>query len=138
MLSVTRLFPNRLSNLRGVLGIGDIAGRWGCGWGDSVHAGDDSWDASGDVLGSKGHWRGNWVSWDRSWVGHGSWGGGGARDGGVGIDNWGGHSAGVCLGWAVGHLRSAGSDGVNDGGALVCISTDSSRQTTQAALTVVL
>ena len=130
-------FAVGLLNLRGVLGICDISRRWGCGWGDGVYAGDHSWDASGDVLGSKGDRRGHWVGWDRRWVGNSSWGGGGARGGGVGIDNWGGQSAGIGPGRAVGHLRSAGSDGVNDGGALVLVSTDS-LQTPQVELTVVL
>lgn len=115
-------------NLRGVLGIchtGSGRGNTGWGWADGVDTGDHSWDASGDVAGGQGHWGGNWVDW-------GSWGGdwiggcdiwGAGTGGAVGVHYWGvgGNSrAGrVAPGRAVGDLRSAGGDGVDDSGALM-------------------
>lgn len=110
------------------MGICNVCGGWGWGGGDGVHLGDHSWDTGGDVARSEGDGcGGNWVHWihrDRHWVCWGNIGGGGAWGGAVGIDNWGRlgvGSAGVGLARAVGHLRSAGSDGVNDGGGLILV-----------------
>jgi hypothetical protein len=118
-------------SLRGVVGICDLAGgggNTGWSWGDGVHLGDHSWDASGDVARSQGdRWGGGGVDGCRvggcSIGGCAIYGSGGA----VGIHwvrCWGrtGHGASVCSGRAVGHLRSAGGDGVNDGCALMPVS----------------
>lgn len=86
-------------------------------WGDGINLGDHSWDASGDVAGCQGDGHGDWVRWV-CWYSNIGGGGDGSR--GVGIDWVGGgvyRGAGVGLARAVGHLRSAGSDGDNVGGA---------------------
>ena len=114
-----------LFNLRGVVRICDVSSgcNWGhWSWGDSIHLGDHSWDASGDVAGCQGDGHGDWVRWV-CW--HSDIGGGGDGSRGVGIDWVGGGvygGAGVSLARAVGHLRSAGSDGDNVGGALILVS----------------
>jgi hypothetical protein len=112
-----------------VLGITSGVGNTGCGgWGDGVDLGNHGWDAGGDVARSQGNRGGRGV---RCNINRGVDGGlaGGGR--GVGI-HWvcgHGHGAGGGPARAVGHLWSAGSDGVNDGGALVFVSSDSGQDT---------
>jgi hypothetical protein len=65
------------------VGICDVSSGGNWGWGDGVHLGDHSWDASSDVAGGQGHgWGGDWVDWV-CWC---NIGGGGDGGGGVGID----------------------------------------------------
>jgi hypothetical protein len=71
-------------NLRGVVSICNVSSG-GCNWswGDGVHLGDHSRDASGDVAGCQGDRGGNWVHWV-CWCSNIGGGGDGSR--GVGID----------------------------------------------------
>ena len=112
-------------NLRGVLGICDTGsgrGNTGWSWADGVDTGDHSWDAGGDVAGGQGHWGGNWVdwgSWGGDWVHWDVWCGGTGRA--VGVHYWSGtdNRVGGGPGRAVGDLRCAGGDSVDDSGALI-------------------
>lgn len=103
---------------------GSGRGNTGWGWGDGIDGGNHSWDAGGDVFGGQGHWGGNWVDRGRDWV---DWVGGcdvrcAGTGGAVGVHYWGvggtGNRGGGS-GRAVGDLRSAGGDGVDDSGALM-------------------
>ena len=118
-----------LFHLRGVVRICNVSSGGNWGWGDSVHLGDHSWDASGDVAGCQGHGLGgHWVDRVCDWVGWCGIGGGGDWGRAVDIDRVGGlcKRAGVGLARAVGHLSTAGGDGINNGGALRRVNMDSS------------
>jgi len=91
--------------------------RWG--WGDGVDLGDHSWDAGGDVARSQGHGcGGDWVDWSDwvCWCNIAAGGGGSSLRGAIDIGwvRWYNIGAGVGPGRAVGDLRTAGGDGVND------------------------